>query len=67
MAASALLRLEVNRGGLVCGCNGALYRERNSKVATTPKLKVDDKDRVNNSCRIRTVKLNIVKLKASLN
>jgi len=39
----------------------------NSKVATVPKLKVEDKGRVNNSRRIKTVKLNIVKLKASLN
>jgi len=46
---------------------GALYREVNSKVATTPKLKVEDKDRVNNSRSIKSVKLNIVKLKASLN
>ena len=46
---------------------GAPYREVNSKVATTPKLKVEDKDRVNNSRRIKTVKLNIVKLKALLN
>ena len=46
---------------------GAHYREVNSKVATAPKLKVEDKDRVNNSRRIKTVKLNIVKLKASLN
>jgi len=46
---------------------GAPYREVNSKVATAPKLKVEDKDRVNNSKRIKTVKLNIVKLKASLN
>ena len=46
---------------------GAPYREVNSKVATTPKIKVEDKDRVNNSRRIKTVKLNIVKLKASLN
>jgi len=45
---------------------GAPYREVNSKVATTPKLKVEDKDRVNNSRRIKTVKLNIVKLKALL-
>ena len=43
---------------------GAPYREVNSKVATAPKLKVEDKDRVNNSRRIKTVKLNIVKLKA---
>jgi len=28
---------------------GAPYREVNSKVATAPKLKVEDKDRVNNS------------------
>jgi len=46
---------------------GAPYREVNSKVATAPKLKVEDKDRVNNSRRFKTVKLNIVKLKASLN
>jgi len=36
-------------------------------VATAPKLKVEDKDRVNNLGRIKAVKLNIVKLKASLN
>jgi len=46
---------------------GAPYREVNSTVATKPKLKVEDKDRVNNLGRIKTVKLNIVKLKASLN
>jgi len=46
---------------------GAPYREVNSKVATAPKLKVEDKDKVNNSRRIKAVKLNIVKLKASLN
>jgi len=46
---------------------GAPYREVNSRVATAPKLKVEDKDRVNNSRRIKTLKLNIVKLKASLN
>jgi len=46
---------------------GAPYREVNSKVATAPKLKVEDKDRVNNSRRIKTVKPNIVKVKASLN
>jgi len=46
---------------------GAPYRVVNSKVATAPKLNVEDKDRVNNSRRIKTVKLNIVKLKASLN
>jgi len=46
---------------------GAHYREVNCKIATAPKLKVEDKDRVNNSRRIKTVKLNIVKVKASLN
>jgi len=46
---------------------GAPYREVNSKVATTPKLKVEDKDRVNNSQRKKRVKLNIVKLEALLN
>jgi len=46
---------------------GAPYREGNSKVATAPKLKVEDKDRVINSRRIKTVKLNIVELEASLN
>ena len=49
------------------GVTGAPYREVNSKVATAPKLKVEDKDRVNNSRRIKAVKFNIVKLKASLN
>ena len=39
----------------------------NSKIATAPKVEVEDKDRVNNSRRIKTVKLNIVKVKASLN
>jgi len=39
----------------------------NSKVATAPKLKVEDKDKVNNSLRIKAGKLNIIKLKASLN
>jgi len=46
---------------------GAPYSEVYSKVATSPKLKVEDKDRVNDSPRIKTVKLNIVKLKASRN
>jgi len=46
---------------------GAPNREVNSKVVTVPRLKVEDKDRVNNSQRIKTEKLNIVKLKASLN
>ena len=32
---------------------GAPYREVNSKVATAPKLKVEDKDRANNSRRIK--------------
>ena len=39
----------------------------NSKVVTAPKLKAEDKDRVNNSRKIKTVKLNMVKLEASLN
>jgi len=43
---------------------GAPYREMNSKVATAPKLKVEDKGRVNNSQGIKRVKLNIIKLKA---
>jgi len=58
------------KGFSTCGCigvTGAPYREVNSKVATAPKLTVEDKDRVINSRRIKTVKLNIVKLKASLN
>ena len=46
---------------------GAPYREVNTRGTTAPKLKVEDKDRGNNSRRIKTVKLNIVKLKASLN
>ena len=45
---------------------GARYREVNSKIATAPKFKVEDKDRVNNSRRIKAVKLNIIKLQASL-
>ena len=39
----------------------------NSKVATASKLKAEDRDRVNNSRRIKTVKLNIVKLEAVIN
>jgi len=46
---------------------GVPYREVNSKVATTPKLTAVDKERVNDSQRIKTVKLNIVKLEALLN
>ena len=46
---------------------GAPYREVNSKVATAQKLKEEDKERVINSRRIKTVKLNIVQLKALLN
>jgi len=42
-------------------------KEVNTKVATAPKLKVEDKDRVNNSRKIKMVKLNIVKLEALLN
>jgi len=45
---------------------GSPYKPVNSKVETSPKLKVEDKDRVNNSQRIKMVKLNIGKLKASL-
>ena len=39
----------------------------NAKVATAPKLNVEDKESVNNSPTIKTVKLNIIRLKASLN
>ena len=46
---------------------GALYRKVNSKVATIPKLKVEDNNRVNNSGRIKIGKINILKLKASVN
>jgi len=46
---------------------GAPYREVNSKVRTELKLKVEDKDRVNNSRGIKMAKVIIVKLKASLN
>jgi len=46
---------------------GAPYSEVSSKVAIGPKLKVEDKDRANNSQRIKTVKLNIIKLEALLN
>jgi len=53
--------------GFLAGVTRAPYREENSKVVTAPKLKVENKDRANNSRRIKTVKLNIVKLKASLN
>jgi len=45
---------------------GAPCREVNSKVATAPKFKVKDKDRVNNSQGIKMVKLNIIKVKASV-
>ena len=38
----------------------------NSKVVTGPKLNVDNKDRLINSQRIKTVILNIVKLEALL-
>jgi len=64
--ALAALRPTSQRGVTVT-VTGAPYREVNSKVATVPKLKVKDKGRVNNSRRIKMVKLNIVKLKASLN
>ena len=46
---------------------GVPSREVNSEVVTIPRLKVEDKDRVNNSRRIKTVKLNIIKLNALLN
>ena len=46
---------------------GAPYCVFNSMVATAPKLKVEDKDRVNNLRRIKMVQLNIVKLEALLN
>ena len=59
--------VRTDAGGEYTGVTGAPYREVNSKVATAPKLKVEDKDRVNNSRRIKKVKLNSVKLKASLN
>jgi len=43
------------------GVTGAHYREVNSKVATAPKLKVEGKDRVNNSQRIK--RLNLISLR----
>jgi len=58
------LQLCVDYRGFV---TGALYREVNSKVATAPKLKVKDKDKVNNSRRIKAVKLTMIKWKALLN
>jgi len=42
------------------GVTGAPDREVNSKVATAPKLKGEDKDRVNNSQRIK--QLNLISL-----
>jgi len=54
-------------GALSLTVTGAPYREVNSKVTTASKLKVEDKDRVNNSQGIKPVKLNIVKLEALLN
>jgi len=39
----------------------------NSEVATAPKLKIDDKDKLINSRGIKTVKLNIIKLKSLVN
>jgi len=41
--------------------------EVNSKVTTAQKLKFESKDRVNNSRRIKMVKLKIVKGEALLN
>jgi len=46
---------------------GAPWREVNSNIATALKLKVEDKDRVINSRRIKAVKLIIVKLNDLLN
>jgi len=39
----------------------------NCEVATSRKLKEEDEDNVTNSRRIKTVKLNIVRLKSSFN
>jgi len=39
------------------GVTGAPYREVNSKVATAPKLKVEDRDKGNNSRRIKWLNL----------
>jgi len=66
------LGIQLIKGCLIQGLlkealTGAPYREVNSKVVTTPKLKVEDKHGVNNSRRINTVKLNIIKLEALLN
>jgi len=46
---------------------GAPYSKGSSRVATAPKLEVQDKDRVNNSRRITKVKPNIIKLEALRN
>ena len=63
--------IEIEKEGLEKGClvsvTGAPYREVNTTVVTAPKLKVEDKNKVNNLQRIKTVKLNILRLKASLN
>jgi len=45
---------------------GSEYRKVKCKFVTAPNLNVEDKDIVNNSRRIKMVKINIVKLKASL-
>jgi len=71
-----ILRCTINHRGSICIyyllskyliVTGTPYREVNSKVITVPKLKVEDKDKVNNSPRIKVVKPNIGKLKALLN
>jgi len=46
---------------------GESNREVNSMVPSVAKLKVEDKDKVNNGRRIKMVKDNIVKKKASRN
>jgi len=48
---------------LLISVMGAQDREVNSKVTTAPKLKVEDKDRVNNSRRIKIVKIQSISCK----
>jgi len=64
---STILRRELSECAERYTVMGAPYREVISKVVTAPKLKVEDKDSVKNSWTIKTVKLKIVMLKASLN
>jgi len=61
-------KLETDASDFALGVvvTGAPYREVNSKVTTAVKLKVEDKDRVNDSQRIKKVKRNMVKLEALL-